>query len=29
MDKDFEQKWADTVKKVEDKFGEDLDVFNI
>lgn len=26
MDKDFEQKWADTVKKVEGKFGEDLDV---
>ena len=26
MDKDFEQKWADTVKKVQDKFGEDLDV---
>jgi hypothetical protein len=26
MDKDFEQKWLDTVKKVEVKFGEDLDV---
>lgn len=26
MDKGFEQKWLDTVKKVEEKFGEDLDV---
>lgn len=26
MDKDFEKKWAETVLKVEEKFGEDLDV---
>jgi hypothetical protein len=26
MDKDFEKKWAETVSKVEKKFGEDLDV---